>query len=130
MAAGGERYGLYLERGRRVIPSATERFSKGPTQFVQGVAPSFLTRGAGCRVWDLDGNEYLDNTMALGAFSLGYGYERVAEAVAQRVREGGSFSLPHPLEVEVAELLVETIPCADMVRFGKNGSDATAGAVR
>jgi glutamate-1-semialdehyde aminotransferase len=128
--SGRERNDEYLARARRVIPSATQTFSKGPTQFVQGVAPTFLMQGAGCRVRDVDGREYLDNSMALGAVSLGYGYERVNAAVERQLRNGGSFSLPHPLEVEVAELLVDTIPCAEMVRFGKNGSDATAGAVR
>ena len=113
-----------------LIPSCTQTFSKGPTQFVQGVAPVFLVRGQGSHVWDVDGNEYIDYPMALGPIILGYDYPGVTEAVIRQVRDGTTFSLPHPLELEVAEMLVEIIPCAEMVRFAKNGSDATSGAVR
>jgi len=68
--------------------------------------------------------------MALGPIILGHGYPAVDEAVKRQMTDGISFSLPHPLEIEVAERLVAMVPCAEMVRFGKNGSDATAGAVR
>jgi glutamate-1-semialdehyde 2,1-aminomutase/spore coat polysaccharide biosynthesis protein SpsF len=119
-----------LARARRVIPSCTQTMSKGPTQFVHGVAPVFLSRAKGCRVWDVDGNEYIDYPLALGPVILGHGDPAVTEAVTRQMADGVSFSLPHPLEVEVAEMLTEIIPCAEMVRFGKNGSDATAGAVR
>jgi glutamate-1-semialdehyde 2,1-aminomutase/spore coat polysaccharide biosynthesis protein SpsF len=117
-------------KAERLIPSCTQTFSKGPTQFIQGVAPLFLVRGQGSRVWDVDDNEYIDYPMALGPIILGHNYPAVTEAVIHQLRQGTTFSLPHPLEVEVAELLVETIPCAEMVRFGKNGSDVTSGAVR
>src|SRR5438876_3862892 len=117
-------------RADRVIPSATQTFSKGYTQFVQGVAPVFLARGEGSHVWDVDGNEYIDYPMALGAIILGHNEPAVTEAVTRQIAEGTSFSLAHPLEVEVAEVLVDLIPCAEMVRFGKNGSDVTTGAVR
>ncbi len=117
-------------RAERTIPSCTQTFSKGPTQFIQNVAPVFLARGQGSHVWDVDGNEYIDYPMALGPIILGHNYPAVTEAVTCQVEYGTTFSLPHPLEVEVAEMLVEIIPCAEMVRFGKNGSDVTAGAVR
>jgi glutamate-1-semialdehyde 2,1-aminomutase/spore coat polysaccharide biosynthesis protein SpsF len=117
-------------RAERWIPSGTQTFSKGPTQFVQGAAPVFLKRGRGSRVWDVDGNEYIDFPMALGPIILGHNYPAVTAAVTHQIQDGTTFSLPHSLEVEVAEMLVETIPCAQMVRFGKNGSDVTAGAVR
>lgn len=117
-------------RAEAVIPAATQTLSKGPTQYVQGVAPTFLKCGRGSHVWDVDGNEYIDYPMALGPIILGHCYPAVDEAVKQQLRDGTVFSLPHSLEVEVAERLVELIPCAEMVRFGKNGSDATAGAVR
>jgi glutamate-1-semialdehyde aminotransferase len=120
----------YFARAQRVIPSCTQTFSKGPTQFVQGVAPVFLARGRGSHVWDVDGHEYIDYPMALGPLILGYGDPDVTAAVQAQVADGVTFSLAHPLEVEVAERLTEVIPCAEMVRFGKNGSDATAGAVR
>ncbi len=117
-------------RAERLIPSCTQTFSKGPTQFVQGAAPVFLARGEGSHVWDVDGNEYIDYPMALGAIILGHNEPAVTDAVTRQLAEGTSFSLAHPLEVEVAEILVDLIPCAEMVRFGKNGSDATSGAVR
>mgnify|MGYP001396175221 CR=1 FL=1 len=117
-------------RAERLIPSCTQTFSKGPTQFVQGVAPVFLKRGQGSHVWDVDGNEYIDYPMGLGPVILGHNYPEVTEAVQRQLQEGSAFSLPHPLEVEVAELLSEIIPCAEMVRFGKNGSDVTSAAVR
>lgn len=118
------------ELAKRLIPSCTQTFSKGPTQYIQGVAPVFLSRGAGSHVWDVDGNEYIDYPMALGAIILGYNYPSVTEAVRKALELATCFSLPHPLEVEVADLLCELIPCAEMVRFGKNGSDATTAAVR
>ena len=118
------------KRAIEKIPSCSQTFSKCPTQFIQGVSPVFLQRGKGARVWDVDGNEYLDFSMALGAVMLGYADDRISDAVARQMREGTVFTLPHPLEVEVADLLTGMIPCAEMVRFGKNGSDATSAAVR
>jgi len=118
------------EKARTLIPSGTQTFSKGPTQFVQGVAPVFLTRAQGSHVWDVDENEYVDYPMALGPVILGHNYPLVTEVVTRQMQEGMAFSLPHPLEVELAELLTEVVPCAEMVRFGKNGSDAVSGAVR
>jgi len=117
-------------QAERLIPSCSQTFSKGPSQFVQGVAPVFLARGSGSRVWDVDGNEYIDYPMGLGPVILGHNYPTVSEAVTRQLQNGSAFSLPHPLEVEVAELLVDMIPCAEMVRFGKNGSDVTSAAVR
>ena len=119
-----------LERAAKIIPTRSQTFSKAPTQFVQGVAPNFIARGQGCHVWDVDGNEYIDYAMALAPVVLGHADPDVCDAVNEEMRRGTAFSLPHPLEVEVAEMLVEMIPCAEMVRFGKNGSDATAGALR
>lgn len=117
-------------RARRLIPGGSQTFSKAPTQFVQGVAPNFITRGRGSHVWDADGNEYIDYPMALAPVVLGHADPEVTEAVVLQIQDGTTYSLPHLLEVEVAELLVELVPCAEMVRFAKNGSDATAGAVR
>jgi glutamate-1-semialdehyde aminotransferase/spore coat polysaccharide biosynthesis protein SpsF (cytidylyltransferase family) len=120
----------WFKRASKVIPGAAQTFSKGYSQYVQGVAPIFLERGKGCRVWDVDGNEYVDYVQGLLPNILGYANEEVNAAVAAQLAEGHSFSLPHPLEVQLAERLTRLIPCAEMVRFGKNGSDATAGAVR
>ena len=119
-----------LERARNVIPSATQTFSKGPTQWVEGVGPSYLERGDGAWVWDADGNKYLDYLMALGPIILGYNNSRVNNAAKNQIDKGTVFSQMHPLEVEVAELLCDIVPCAEMVRFAKNGSDVTTAAVR
>lgn len=120
----------WLARARRVIPGAAQTFSKSTSQYVQGVSPVFLQRGQGSRVWDVDGNEYVDYVQALLPNILGYAHPEVNAAAVAQLAQGHSFSLPHPLEVELAERLVGLIPCAEKVRFGKNGSDATAGAVR
>ena len=120
----------WFERSKKVIPGCTQTFSKGHTQYVLGAAPIFLKSGKGCRVRDVDGNEYIDYVQGLLPNILGYAHEEVNAAVAAQLTEGHSFSLPHPLEVQLAERLIRLIPCAEMVRFGKNGSDATSGAVR
>lgn len=118
------------QKADRLIPSGTQTFSKSRTQFVEGVAPAFLERGEGSHVWDVDGNEYIDYVTGLGPIILGHNYPSVTEAVNRQIQKGVIFSLPHSLEVEVSELLVDLVPCAEMVRFAKNGSDATSGAVR
>ncbi len=119
-----------LQKAKKLIPACTQTFSKGPSQFVQGVAPNFVSRAEGCKIWDVDGNEFIDYTMALGPMILGYNYPKVNEAIANQLKEGTTFTLPHKIEVELAELLVDIIPCAEMVRYGKNGSDVTSAAVR
>ena len=125
-----EKSKAWLERAGKVIPGCSQTFSKGSNQHVRGVAPMFLAKGKGCRVWDVDGNEYIDYIQGLLPNILGYAHEEVNAAVAEQLGQGHSFSLPHPLEVELAERLTRLIPCAEKVRFGKNGSDATSGAVR
>ncbi|MEK6744851.1 MAG: aminotransferase class III-fold pyridoxal phosphate-dependent enzyme [Nitrospirota bacterium] len=119
-----------LERAQRTIPLGSQTFSKSKTQYPFGVSPYFITRGKGSRVWDADGNEYIDFVSSLCAVTLGYNDPDVTAAVRAQLDDGVIFSLPHPLEMEVAEKIVEMVPCAEMVRFGKNGSDATTGAVR
>jgi glutamate-1-semialdehyde 2,1-aminomutase/spore coat polysaccharide biosynthesis protein SpsF len=125
-----EKSKAWLERAEKVIPGCSQTFSKGANQHVRGVAPMFLAKGKGCRVWDVDGNQYIDYIQGLLPNILGYAHEGVNAAVAEQLAQGHSFSLPHPLEVELAERLTRLIPCAEKVRFGKNGSDATSGAVR
>ena len=120
----------WLARARRVVPGASQTLSKGASMFVEGAYPVFLERGAGCRVWDVDGNEYVDYILGLASITLGYAYPAVTEAVARQLARGSIFSLPHPLEVEVAERLRDLIPCAEMARFVKTGSEADAAAVR
>lgn len=113
-----------------LIPSGAQTFSKAPFQHVNGVSPKYIVGGKGAKVWDLDGNEYLDYMLGLGPAILGHADDEVNEAVWETMQRGTAMSLPHPLETELAEMLVDIIPCAEMVRFGKNGSDVTSGAVR
>src|SRR5581483_12196515 len=93
-------------RARELIPGATQTLSKGPTQWVQGVAPSYLERGQGAYVWDVDGNRYLDFPMGLGPVMLGHRHPAVEDAIVQQLRQGITYSLPHPMEIEVAERVV------------------------
>jgi glutamate-1-semialdehyde aminotransferase len=117
-------------RAERVIPMGTQTLSKSPTQFVQGVSPIYLERGKGAHVWDVDGNEYIDYPMALGPVLLGYAEPVVDDAIRRQLEDGITFSLMHPLEVEVAERIVAMCPGVEAVRFGKTGSDALSAAVR
>ncbi len=117
-------------RATGLIPAHTQTLAKGPTQYVNGVAPKYLQRGKGARVWDVDGNEYLDYNAAIGPLSLGYAYKRVDDAIRQQLADGITFSLVHPLEVEVAELIRQVVPNAESVRFGKTGAEVTSAAVR
>lgn len=120
----------WLARALKTIPLGSQTFSKSKTQYPYGVSPYFIERGAGSHAWDADGNEYVDFIMSLAAVTLGYQDPDVTEAVRRQLDVGVIFSLPHRLEMEVAEAIVDAVPCAEMVRFGKNGSDATAGAIR
>jgi glutamate-1-semialdehyde aminotransferase len=119
-----------LERARRVIPAFTQTLSKNPTQWVQGVAPAYVSHAKGAHVWDVDGNRYVDFPMALGPVILGHADPGVSEAIERQLRDGIVFTLPHPVEVEVAERIVELVPGAERVRFGKTGSDVTTAAIR
>lgn len=121
---------ILLQRALQTIPLGSQTFSKSKTQFPFGVSPFFMIRGQGSRVWDVDGHEYIDFINALASITLGYNDPDVVEAVQEQLQDGVIFSLPHPLEMKVAEAIVEMVPCAEMVRFGKNGSDATSGAIR
>lgn len=119
-----------LERALKTIPLGSQTFSKSKTALPFGVSPYFVERGEGSRFWDADGNEFLDFVNGLCCVTLGYRDPEVDAAVRKQMDNGVTFSLPHRLEMEVAEMLVEHIPCAEMVRFAKNGTDATSGAIR
>ena len=119
-----------LQRALQTVPLGSQTFSKSKVHYPHGVSPFFIEKGQGSRVWDVDGNEYIDFINALAAISLGYNDPDVSQAVAAQLEQGVIFSLPHRLEMEVSEKMVAMVPCVEMVRFGKNGSDATAGAIR
>jgi glutamate-1-semialdehyde 2,1-aminomutase len=113
-----------------LIPGATQTLAKGVGQHVRGVAPKYLRAGRGATVCDVDDNEYLDMSMAVGPLVLGYCAPEVDEAIRNQLEQGITFSLMHPLEVEVAQLLRDIVPGAERVRFAKNGCDVTTAAVR
>ena len=119
-----------LERELKVSPLAAQTFSKSYRYFCNGFAPSYMDRGEGCFIYDVDGNKFIDYMCALGPITLGYNNLKVNEAVINQVKRFSSASLQSELEVQLAEKLCKIIPCAEMVRFVKNGSDATTAAVR
>jgi glutamate-1-semialdehyde aminotransferase len=118
------------ERAAGLIPAWTQTLSKNPTQWVQGVAPTYVARAEGAHVWDVDGNRYIDFPMALGPVILGHADPRVNAAIEAQLPDGITYTLPHPIELDVAERIVARVPGADRVRFGKTGSDATSAAIR
>jgi glutamate-1-semialdehyde 2,1-aminomutase len=120
-----------LERALKVIPNGTQTFSKSRTCYPAGVSPFYAEVAHGSHLQDVDGNTFIDFTSGLTAVILGYFDKDVTKAVTNQLLDSGViFSLPHKLEIEVSEMLVDMIPSAEMVRFGKNGSDTTTGAVR
>jgi glutamate-1-semialdehyde 2,1-aminomutase len=117
------------ERAHEIIPGGAHTYAKGDDQFpVQ--APGFIARGKGCHVWDVDGNEFIEYGMGLRAVTLGHAFDPVIEAVRAELGNGTNFTRPSPLEVEYAEMLLDVIPGADMVKFAKDGSDTLDAAVR
>jgi len=118
------------DRAKELIPCVTQTLAKGPGQYVKGIAPIYLRSGKGSHVIDVDGNEYLDYTMGVGPLSLGYSYDRIDNAIKKQLESGITFSLMHPLELEVAELIHEIIPNAESIRFSKSGADVTSAAIR
>jgi glutamate-1-semialdehyde 2,1-aminomutase len=120
----------WFARADGLIPAWTQTLAKGPQQHVRGVAPKYLKRGKGARVWDVDGNAYVDLQMGIGPLVLGYADPRVDAAIRAQLEDGITFSLMHPLEVEVAELVRSVVPGAECVRYSKTGCDATTAAVR
>jgi glutamate-1-semialdehyde 2,1-aminomutase len=112
-----------------VIPGGAHTYSKGDDQFPLD-APAAITHGKGARVWDLDGNEFIDCSMGLTSVSIGHGYEPVAKAVAEAAYLGTNFQRPAALELEAARKFLATVQSGDMVKFAKNGSTVTTAAVK
>jgi len=113
-----------------LIPATTQTLAKGPQQNVDGIAPKYLEKGKGSHVWDVDGNEYIDFNMGIGPLSLGYAYPKIDNAIKKQLEDGITFSLMHPLEVEVAQLINEIVPNAESIRYSKTGADVTSAAIR
>jgi glutamate-1-semialdehyde 2,1-aminomutase len=120
----------FLQRSLKTIPLGSQTFSKSKTQLPVGVSPFFASKAEGACMWDVDGNKYIDFVNALASITLGHCDPDVTKAVEDQLKKGTIYSLSHELEFLVAEKIKEMVPCAEMVRFGKNGSDATSGAIR
>ncbi|APE35081.1 glutamate-1-semialdehyde 2,1-aminomutase [Nocardia mangyaensis] len=112
-----------------LIPGGAHTYARGSDQYPDDMAP-ILVRGKGARVWDVDGNEFVEYGMGLRAVTLGHGFEPVLRAAALAAADGLSFTRPSELELFAAEDFLALVPGADMVKFAKNGSDATTAAVR
>ena len=112
------------------IPLGSQTFSKSRTQYPVGISPLFATRAKGPHIWDLDSNKYIDLVNSLASVTLGYGDKRLLLDIKKQLKKGITLSLPTKLESEVSELIKFLVPSAEMIRFSKNGSDATSAAVR
>ena len=121
---------LLWEKALGLMPRGTQTLSKCPDQFVDGVYPKFAHRADGAYIEALDGKKYLDFMCGLGPIVLGFNDKDVNQAIAKQLKKGTIFSLPTILEIELAELIIETVPSAEMVRFAKNGTDVCTAAVR
>ncbi|HYI00030.1 myxochelin B biosynthesis transaminase MxcL [Hyalangium sp.] len=119
-----------LAEASRLVPGVTQSMMKRPEQFAPGAFPVFLAKGQGALVADVDGQQYIDFICGLGANMLGHNHPAVVESIRQHLEEGVLHSLPTPVEVSAAQVLVDIIPGAEMVRFFKTGADATSAAVR
>ncbi len=119
-----------FRRALELIPGGTQLVSRRPTRFAYGVSPIYAASAAGARFRDVDGHEYVDWVSGIGAIILGYADPVVDDAVREQIARGVATSINSPLEVELAEELRRTIPCAEMVRYAKCGGEACAMAVR
>ena len=122
---------MMQEKAKQRIPGMTQLLSKRPDMFAPGVWPGYFSKARGVEVWDLDGNRYIDMSIAgIGANVLGYADPDVDDAVRAIIDKGTSCSLNCPEEIELADLLCEIHPWADMVRFSRTGGEAMTIAVR
>jgi glutamate-1-semialdehyde aminotransferase len=119
-----------IKSAKLLIPALTQTLAKGPTQWIDGVAPKYLQKGKGSHVWDVDGNEYIDYNMGIGPIVLGYAYEKIDKAIKEQLKDGITFSLMHPLEVQAAEKIRSVVLNAENIRFSKTGCDVTSAAIR
>ncbi|ORU93557.1 MAG: glutamate-1-semialdehyde aminotransferase [Cycloclasticus sp. symbiont of Bathymodiolus heckerae] len=119
------------KRAKQVIPGGNMLLSKRPEMFLPEQWPAYFSKAKGCKVWDMDGKEYIDmSIMGIGTNILGYGHPEVDEAVRATISAGNMSTFNCPEEVYLAEKLVELHPWADMVRFARTGGEANAVAIR
>lgn len=118
------------QRAGALIPGWTQLISRRADQYANGVSPVYAQRAKGSRFIDVDENEYIDWVSAVGAIILGHADDVVDAAVIEQIQRGSLYTLNSPLEIELAELLADTIPSAEMVRYTKGGGEACAVAAR
>jgi len=118
------------ERAEKLIPGVTQLISRRPVRAAKGISPVYAARAKGCRIWDIDGNEYVDWMSAVGPIILGYADDVVDGAVKEQIDRGSIYSIVGEQSVELAEELVRLIPSAEMVRYVKGGGEACTVAVR
>lgn len=118
-----------IAKAQKLIPAGCHTYSKGPDQSPL-LGPKVMSHGKGSHVWDVDGNEYIDWAMGLSAVSLGHAFEPVTKAVREELERGVNFQCPSKIEAELAELFLECVPTAEMVKFAKNGSTVTTAALK
>ncbi len=116
------------QRFNHIIPGGGHTYAKGDDQYPETCLP-YIAKGKGCHIWDADGNEYIEYAMGLRSVTLGHAYEAVNEAAKQAMDLGINFNRPALIELECAEMLLGMLPGQEMVKFAKNGSDATSAAV-
>jgi glutamate-1-semialdehyde 2,1-aminomutase len=116
------------ERTLGVLIEASSSSSRGPANF--GKYPIFMERGRGSRIYDVDGNEYIDWMMAFGALPLGHAHPEIVEAINEGAATGAHFATATPVELEVAEMLQHMVPNAERVRFANTGTEAVMAAIR
>jgi len=140
MTASGQSSGVFTmksftrseelyEEALKLLPGGVTT-ARHPSKFYPGNYPIFMNRGKGSHVWDVDGNEYVDWILSFGPMILGHAHPRVEGAVRKALADGFCFTMVHPVQNELAKLLTEIIPCAEMVKFLVGGSDVTAAAIR
>jgi glutamate-1-semialdehyde 2,1-aminomutase len=119
------------KRAKQIIPGGNMLLSKRAEMFLPELWPAYFSKAKGCKVWDMDGNEYIDmSIMGIGTNILGYGHQEVDDAVRKTIDSGNMSTLNCPEEVYLAEKLIELHPWAHMVRFARSGGEANAIAIR
>lgn len=116
-------------RVHELIPGGAHTYAKGDDQFPER-SPGFISRGRGCHVWDVDGNEFIEYGMGLRSVTLGHAYAPVVEAAYKQMLNGNNFGRPSPLEYECAQVLQSMVPSAEMIKFAKDGSTVLTAALK
>jgi len=117
-----------FERSKRVLVDGGSSPSRGPVNY--GDYPIFMQRGQGSRLYDVDGNEYIDWMMGFGALPLGHADPEITQAIAEGAATGAHFATATEIELEVAELLQQIVPNAEVVRFANTGTEAVMAVIR